>query len=74
MKTCPRCEKGELKPLSEGTCWYCSSFARPVFVCRECGFTTDEACLKRVEAEKKAQASRDLGKEFKREEEEGSAI
>jgi len=74
MKPCPRCEKGELKFLSQGTCWYCSNYATPVSHCKECGLIIDATCLARAEAQKKVQDARDLGKEFRPGDEEGSAI
>jgi len=74
MKPCPRCEKGQLRPLSKGTCWYCSNYASPVSTCQDCGLIIDATCLARAEAQRKAQTSRDLGKEFRPGDEEGSSL
>ena len=72
MNPCPRCDVGELKPLSTGTCAHCSNYG-PVLVCK-CGLVIDERCLAAVRVQKKEQAKRDLSKEFRPEGEEGSSV
>lgn len=74
MKPCPRCDKGDLRPQSKGTCWYCSNYSEPVLICRECGLIIDAACLAQAEARRKEQDKRDLGKEFKPGDEEGQSV
>lgn len=74
MKNCLRCLTGELKPLSGGTCWYCSNYAKPVLQCASCGLIIDAGCLKRTEDQIRAQGNRDLSKDFKPGDEEGSSV